>query len=235
MAGQGEPEGTVVTACTQLKGRGRLGRVWWDKPGESALLSVILRPPIKPEDLHQLAFVTGLGVAEWLIAESCPEVILKWPNDVLLRGRKVAGILVEADLSSADLSAVVGIGVNVNQREFPADLADTATSVFIETGITRDIDAAVERIATEVMAAYGLYLDQGFKEILDRWRNYMWGAGAEVEVTLAGEVLVGRIAGVDPSGALVLTDARGKTQAVRAADSMNPVTVRRTSLNNPMR
>lgn len=219
MARAGEPEGTVVSALTQTKGRGRLGRTWWDRPGESAILSVLLRPSTQADQVGHLAFVAGLALANCLESLPCSHVALKWPNDVLVRGRKIAGILVEAATSWA----VVGIGINVNQREFPPEIAGTATSLFLETGQQHDVGKLVEQVADALLVEYEVYLAEGFKEILTGWRKYMWGLDMQATVQTGEETVRGTITGADDRGALVLVNDQGAKHVIHAADSVKLV------------
>jgi len=212
MARSGAPEGTVVMARSQTKGRGRRGREWFDKPGESILMSIILRPKLPLNRYSELAFVAAVALAECLRDACGVEPALKWPNDVLIGGRKVAGILVEADQGAA----IVGIGVNVNQSEFPHELASTATSLAIEAGSGLDVDALTQALIDSLFAAYKL----PFEEILTRWRKYMWGLGCPVEVVTEGVTVSGTIVGIDSDGGLLL-DCDGKQQRVIAADAVS--------------
>jgi BirA family biotin operon repressor/biotin-[acetyl-CoA-carboxylase] ligase len=216
LAASGEPEGTVVSALSQTSGRGRLGRSWWNKPGESAMFSVVFRPPGPIWEFGQLAFVAGLAVAECLEREVRSEISLKWPNDVLLRGYKVAGILIETGAGAA----VVGIGINANQHSFPDSLSDKATSVAIEAGRECDVRALVEKAAAALLVRYETYLCNGFEEILAAWRKYMWGRGCQVAIQIGKSVIDGAIVDVDSAGALIVSDAAGVRHAVHAADEI---------------
>jgi BirA family biotin operon repressor/biotin-[acetyl-CoA-carboxylase] ligase len=126
----GAPEGAVAAADEQTEGRGRLGRSWHAPAGTSLLFSVVLEPPVRSERLPELSVVAGEAVAQAIAAETGLAPAIKLPNDVLIDGRKVAGILAEA----SDGRVVLGIGVNVSQRadEFPADVAAPATSLALE-------------------------------------------------------------------------------------------------------
>src|SRR5256714_15181012 len=138
LLGEDDPEGAVVVADEQTEGRGRLGRQWLAPAGTSLLLSILLRPDVEPARLPELSLVAGRACAEALadVAELATEV--KFPNDVLVRGRKVAGILAEA----SEGRVVLGIGINVSQSagELPAEARTPATSLLLETG--RKIDRA---------------------------------------------------------------------------------------------
>jgi len=238
MARKGAPEGTVVLARSQTKGRGRRGRTWLAKPGESLILTTILRPP--PERYRQMAFVAAVAVAECLEQECGLEPQIKWPNDVLINDRKICGVLTE----SASGAVVIGIGVNVLQTDFPEEIANRATSVAIEqictplalsnevypsadrpglpsangAGCSQPIgvDALAESIVRHLFAAYEL----SFEEILVRWRKYIWGLGRPVDVTTEGGTITGMITGIDSDGALLI-DEDGGIRRVLSADAIN--------------
>jgi len=240
MARSGAPEGTVILARSQTKGRGRRGRAWFARPGESILMSVILRPDIPVSRYSQLAFPAAVAIAESL-REQCGLIpALKWPNDVLVNERKIAGILVE----TAPGAAVVGIGLNVKQTEFPPELANTATSIVLEGGSYADIEEGLtssrvptppalsseerayrralhrqtlaDAILDRLFAVYAL----GFEEILNLWRKYMWGLGRSVEIVTEEERIPGTIAGIDSDGALLI-EQNGKVRRVLAADAIH--------------
>ena len=219
MARAGEPEGTVISARTQKRGRGRREHGWWDDPGMSVLISMILVPGDHMAEFSQLAFAASLGVAELL--ETCFGITpqLKWPNDVLAGGRKIAGVLVETTKSDQGWRAVVGIGLNVNQRSFPRQLS-TATSVRIETGRVSDVRELARQLAEYVMAHYSRWLDLGFEEMASDWRKYMWGVGKQARVLMNGSDICGEITGIDANGRLLIRDADGRTASVTAADSV---------------
>ena len=184
-------------------------------------MSAILIPGKPPEDLPQVTFVASLAAAEWLRGGYGLDVLLKWPNDVLIGGKKIAGILVELAFLRTAAAAVVGIGLNVNQMGFPPDLADTATSVALETGRCWDVEESSLDLVGALFTEYENYQHRGFEEILRRWRKYMWGCGAQAEVVGEGRILEGTISGVDSTGALILRDANGEEHAIHAADAIS--------------
>lgn len=220
MGRRGEPEGTVVTALTQTKGRGRLGRAWWDRPGESAIVSILLRPRKTAAELGQLAFVAGLAVARLLEEHSLDGVALKWPNDVMLGDGKVAGILVETEVSTSGTLAVIGIGINVGQSEFPPEISDTATSILLSAGVAPDVETLARSAAEKMLECYEAYLSRGFEEILRGWRKYMWGLGSSAVVRTSGQRIEGRLKGVSPEGALIVVDRDGREHTVHTADGI---------------
>ncbi len=218
LAKTGAAEGTVVVAHSQYAGRGRRGRVWLDEPGSSVLMSAILRPRLPSERLHELSFVASLAVAESLREQFGLQCALKWPNDVLVGSRKICGILVETTGASSEAAAVVGIGVNVNQTEFPSEIAEEATSIALETGSRQDVRAAAEKMGIALLNWYDAYRLRGFKEILDRWRTYMCGVGTRAEMMVSKKRIVGEILGVDEHGRLNLLDNAGRIHSIPWAD-----------------
>ncbi len=217
MLRRGEPEGTVVTALSQSNGRGRRGRNWFDRSGDCALMSMIFTPNVHISRMHELSFVVSLGVANFLALVHGLKPALKWPNDILVDERKIVGILVE---TVDRLGAVAGIGLNVNQIEFPDEIKDSAISLRILTGGCFEIDEQVRGLSEWILKVYEEYLARGFDFTLTRWRERMWGLGKRVEISMTGNVIIGTIDGVDLSGALIIKGEDGKTQAVHAADAV---------------
>jgi BirA family transcriptional regulator, biotin operon repressor / biotin---[acetyl-CoA-carboxylase] ligase len=212
MARHGASEGTVVIARSQTKGRGRRGRTWFTRPGESVIMSVLLRPDMPKSRYSELAFAAAVAVADCLQMRCGLEPALKWPNDVLVGDRKIAGILIEAERGAA----IVGIGMNVLQNSFPHELAGTATSVAREDGRCTDIETLAAVILQRLFEVCAL----SFEEILERWRKYMWGLGRPVDVVTEDAIFAGTIAGIDPDGALLI-DRGGIIRRVLAADAIN--------------
>lgn len=212
MARSGASEGTVVIARSQTRGRGRRGRSWYSKPGESVIMSVVLRPDVPPSRHSELAFAAGVAVAECLQYKCGLRPVLKWPNDVLVNSRKIAGILIESE----PRAAIVGIGVNVMQESFPPDLSSEATSVALEGGSCTDVETVAAVILERLFATCVL----SFEEILGRWRKYMWGLGRSVDVVTEAGTISGKITGIDTDGALLI-DRGGIVRRVVAADALN--------------
>ncbi len=161
----GAPHGSVYVADEQLAGRGRGDHRWHSAAGEGLYVSVLLRPQWSPSQLIWLPLIAGLALHRAIQSSTALDADLRWPNDMLLHGRKCAGILVEAQTDSLQQSfAVVGIGVNLRQREFPPDLATPATSLELETGreilreslflaVLQSLHAELEAVNTAVAAA----------------------------------------------------------------------------------
>jgi BirA family biotin operon repressor/biotin-[acetyl-CoA-carboxylase] ligase len=202
LAMAGAPHGTVVTAGEQSAGRGRQGRTWLAAPGEALLMSVIVRDltPILP-------LATAVAVAETCDALAPIEAGIKWPNDVWIDGRKVAGILLEGRPQEG--WAVLGIGLNVRTREFPDELAEIATSLAL-----RGADATLDEALAVLIGRLDHWTPAEADEVLSAWRErdvlsgrpIRWGDGS------------GTAAGVDPSGALLVDLDDGGTTALDAGE-----------------
>ncbi|GIW44013.1 MAG: hypothetical protein KatS3mg077_1295 [Candidatus Binatia bacterium] len=202
---QGAPEGTTVIADAQTRGRGRRGRSWVSPANLNLYLSVLLRPPMDPDSAPQLGIVAGLAALD-AVRSIVPAAELKWPNDVLVRGRKLCGILAELSLGAgARLDFVVlGIGVNVNSLEtdFPAELRGIATSLRIEAGRWIDREEFAATLLRCLGEEYGAFLAQGFAPARQRWESACGTVGRRVEVDTGGERFVGTVLGLDERGAL---------------------------------
>ena len=205
----GASTGLVVVADHQTSGRGRLGRTWVAPPGASLLVSLLLRPTVAPDRRHLLVMAAGLAMAEAVEAETGVVAGLKWPNDLLVGERKLAGILAEA----AGDALVVGIGVNIEWHEVPTELTAIATACNLEGGrpTTR---------ATVLHAFLGRYAER--LEDLDGSRAAYEGRlltlGRRVRVEQANGVLIGVAIGVDPDGRLRLRTDDETEVAVAVGD-----------------
>lgn len=172
LAEAGAPEGTVVRAEHQTQGRGRLGRRWVDEPGSTLLVSIVLRPAVDPGRLPQLSLVAGVAVAEALEQTSSLPVALDWPNDLLVGGLKVAGILAESFPAPEGGSVVIlGIGINVNQTRFGEDLAGLATSLALAAGRPFDREPILAAVLDRLEAWYRRWLAEGFEPVREAWRR----------------------------------------------------------------
>jgi len=218
----GAPEGTVVIADAQTAGRGRLGRTWVSKPGMNLYMSVLLRPTIVPAAAPQLALVAGLAVAESLEAEDLAPTI-KWPNDVLLDGKKVCGILTELEAEADRVEfVVVGIGVNLNSElaDFPPELHERATSMLIAAGRRIDRAAFTALLLARLERCYERFRSEGFGALSKEWAARSALTGRDITVDGAGGLVKGSYAGIDSEGALLLKEPGedGRVHRVLAGD-----------------
>ena len=217
LALEGTPEGTVVVADAQTEGRGRLDRTWESPPSKNLYLSVVLRPDIPAVTASLVPLMTGVAVAD-VLSQHCPgRVRLKWPNDVLVGGKKICGMLTEMRPRGDRVQfLIVGIGLNVNMRklDFPPGLRDTATSLQIETDCELDrLDVAV-RLFEALERWYRIFLGGGRDAIREAWLRVADIVGRRVEVVCGDAVQRGTVAGLDASGALLLEGEAGMQQVL---------------------
>lgn len=214
---QDAPDGALVLADEQLAGRGRYRRLWQAAPGSSLLLSVILRPPLPAEALPRVTLLGAVALAETLAALGLTPGI-KWPNDVLLGGRKVAGILAEAAWQGAQLQGVVlGIGLNIRQDALPPDRAAAfhATTLEAELGHSADRGA----LLADLLARLDGWRPQlAAPALLDAWRARSVTLGRRVAITSGEERLAGVAEDIDAGGALLLRLESGEVRRLLAGD-----------------
>jgi BirA family biotin operon repressor/biotin-[acetyl-CoA-carboxylase] ligase len=225
LARAGAAEGTTVIAERQTAGRGRLGRQWHSPAGVNLYCSIVLRPALAPSAVPQIALVAGAAVAATVAAESGLRPAIKWPNDVLVDGRKVAGILVEMDSEVDRVHHVIaGIGVNLNAppRAFPRALRGTASSLLIAGGRRVDRAAFTARLLAALEARYGRYLTVGFSSVRGEWESFSSLTGTTVAVASPTGEVRGRVLGLDDDGALLLRGPAGDMVRLTAGE----VTVR---------
>jgi len=217
----GAPEGTIVIAESQSAGRGRLGRHWHSPPGVNVYCTLVLRPPRPPAVVPQIALVAGVAVADAVRDTIGRAAELKWPNDVLVGGRKVAGILTEMEGEAERVAFVlVGIGVNVNldPAALPPELAKYATSLRAVSGAALDRVAFTARLLGALEARYGQYLAGGFAAIRPAFEATALLTGRAVRVSGPDTTIRGRVVGVDDEGALLLERDGGETVRVLAGE-----------------
>lgn len=210
MARNRAPEGLIVLSDIQTAGRGRRGAAWYSPPGESLAFSVLLRPTDPPALWSRLALAIGLAVAEAL-EEFGLQPGIKWPNDVWLGGRKVAGILLEAGPGFV----VVGIGLNVNASEFPAEVAEVAASMAIAAGRKfprADVLGAIVRH----LAGRRHQLGADFGDLLAAVRERCVLTGKNVSLTTARGPQTGTVEGIAEGGELLLRTAAGVEKLLQA-------------------
>lgn len=222
LAEEGAGEGTVVTADEQNKGKGRLGRTWSSPPGANLYCSVILRPRIKPHEAPQLTFLSAVAVARAIEQTSGLKPEIKWPNDVLIGGKKVAGLLNEMSSETDGINFVIlGIGVNLNMTagQLPGDLRHPATSLFIETGTKVGRARFTALLLNELDRLYTGFLDHGFAQVRREWQERCNADGREVVVGNDGcDDIRGRFAGIDSDGALLVQCPDGTIERILSGD-----------------
>lgn len=219
---QGAPDGTVVIAEQQTAGRGRMMREWDSSKGKGIWMTVIIRPDIAPHEAPQFTLVTAVAVVNAMKAmfkNFKPEI--KWPNDILIHGKKSTGILTEMVAEADRIQALlIGIGINVNQaqEDFPTELQSIATSLSIEGGEHIDRAAVVAKVL-EFLEHYSRhYVKYGFPLIKTLWEESSGTIGKHVKATTLREVVEGEAVGITENGVLEILQANGEIKGVYSAD-----------------
>lgn len=229
LAEEGAPEGTLVVAECQDGGRGRRGRIWFSPPGGGLYFSFILRPRLAPAEAAKITLLASVSTAEALARQTGLTARIKWPNDILVNGRKIAGLLAEISTEPDSINYVVlGIGLNINIQDnfdplpgspaFPEELRLTATSVLIETGREFPREALLIDILKDFEMRYVAAREDGFASALQRWRELTNVIGKKITVETAAERIEGDVLELDQDGALVLRDPRGSTRRFLSGD-----------------
>ncbi len=219
MASSGAPEGTVVIAETQTGGKGRLGRKWISPKG-NLYLSVILRPDIVIHKAPLITLVGAVAVASVIRKECDLEAGIKWPNDIVIAGKKVCGLLSEMSAEQDRIRHIVlGVGVDVNMElhALPADVGVLSTTLANETGERMDRPVLLQRILRELDKRYVAFLaDEG--DVLREWTSLNVTVGKRVQVSGAGGTQEGLAQGIDSDGRLVMKLDDGSIRTVAAGD-----------------
>ncbi|MHB8909650.1 MAG: biotin--[acetyl-CoA-carboxylase] ligase [Syntrophales bacterium] len=221
IAAEGAPEGTIVIAEEQLQGKGRRGRVWYSPAGEGIYVSVILRPSVQPYEAPQLVLMTAVAAAETLLAHAAVPAAIKWPNDILVGGKKIAGILTEmsVDMDRIDY-VIIGMGLNVNTpaEALPPEIAGIATSLRAETGRAFSRVELLRTYLEELEGYYALFRERRFEKIRERWLELAKIIGRQVRIAGIEQTYEGEVVDVDPNGFLILKSPDGTTQRILAGD-----------------
>jgi BirA family biotin operon repressor/biotin-[acetyl-CoA-carboxylase] ligase len=207
-------EGLVVFAESQTKGRGRHGRAWVSPRGKGLWFSVLLRPKFKPSAAPRITVAAGVAVAHAMRKTTGLDARIKWPNDVIVAGKKVAGILTELHAEGDEIiAAILGIGIDVNCRaeELPADIA---TSLQIETGKPQDRVA----LAAEVLAALDHFYRADFEAVVAEWARLSTTLGRQLIITMGARRIEGYAQALDGDGALLLRRDNGQLERILGGD-----------------
>ncbi len=198
--------GTVVIAERQNGGKGRLDREWYSPPNSGLWFSLILRPDFKPDKAPLLTVTASLAVVVVLERYGL-EVEIKWPNDILINGKKVCGILSEmsADMDKINY-AIVGIGINVNQKEFPDYLREIATSIRMNIGKKIDRNKLLQKILLSFTGYYNMLLKDENERIIDIWQQRLNIVNQNIEISSKGKLHKGKAVGVSKKGELLVKE-----------------------------
>jgi BirA family transcriptional regulator, biotin operon repressor / biotin---[acetyl-CoA-carboxylase] ligase len=220
LAHAGEPEGAVVLAEEQTAGRGRAGRAWHSERAVGIYVTLVLRPKLAPVQAPLLTMMAGLSVYTAIQAHTGLVVDLKWPNDMLIRGKKVGGILTEMHAEPGQVRfVIVGIGLNVNQEKFPAELGSVATSLRIESGRPQSRLELLVRLLREFENDYNRFLREGSAAVIERFTKVSsYAQGKRVRVSNGKDAFTGVTAGLGPEGLLQVQRDSGQVTTVIAGD-----------------
>jgi BirA family transcriptional regulator, biotin operon repressor / biotin---[acetyl-CoA-carboxylase] ligase len=221
LAQEGAVEGTAVIADEQTEGRGRLLRSWHSPKGTGIWMSIILKPELPPQRAPQFTLIAAVAVVQ-AIEEVCglsPEI--KWPNDILMNGRKVTGILTELQAEADKInSIIIGIGMNVNQKaeDFPEELQALATSLHLEQGEKISRAKLIQKVMEKLELYYDLYIEKGFTPIKLLWESYAISIGRQITARTITGSIHGKALGINEDGVLRIEDEEGQIHEVYSAD-----------------
>jgi len=222
LGSKGAPEGTALIAESQSAGKGRMQRVWHSPAGANIYTSIVLRPEFETIRAPQISIAAGVAVAETL-GPYCPgKVWLKWPNDVLIGGKKVCGILAQMKMSGNAIDFVVvgiGINVNLNPEQFPPDIQKIATSLAIEAGCEISRLDLIIRLYENMAKWYRELVQNGFGPVKEKWLGLSSMIGKPVSVMFREETVSGTALGLDDDCSLILLTDRDETVRVSAGDA----------------
>jgi BirA family biotin operon repressor/biotin-[acetyl-CoA-carboxylase] ligase len=215
------PEGTVVLADSQNRGRGRLGRTWISPSGVNIYMSIILKPQIRAKDSTLITIMSAVACATALKNLTGMRITTKWPNDLMINNKKVGGILTELKSQKQTItSAIVGIGINVNTdvREFPEEVKQRATSLQNEAGVSYQREPIVAELLNEMDRWYNTLIKLKKETILRAWENLTSTIGREVMIVTPHETLTGTAESLDNEGMLILRLPSGESKRINSGD-----------------
>lgn len=197
----GLPDGSLVIADVQTAGKGRLGRNWSSPRGTGVWMTLMLKPDIDFFSVSQITLIAGIAVCRAVGGEA----MIKWPNDIVIGSRKTCGILTEMSAETDRVNYVLcGIGINVNVQEFPDELSEKATSLFIETGQKQDREYIAAKTMNEFEELYKIFLRHGFRPIKDEYKSKCVTINRKVQVIYNHKTVTGTAIDVDDTGGLIV-------------------------------
>lgn len=217
---EGTPrEGMMIISDYQSLGRGRSGKNWTSAPGDGIALSLLLMPESMGGGTSCITLVAALSVAAAIEKTSGLKPQIKWPNDILLNEKKVCGILTELDTTQGKNSIIVGVGINSNQQEFPAEISETATSIFLETGTPSDRESTVKYFSEYFEKYYEIFLKTSDMSLLkEEYNSLLVNKGRVVKVFDPKENIMGIAEGIDDEGRLIVKTDTGITHHIYAGE-----------------
>lgn len=220
LATEGAMHGTVVVADAQTAGKGRRGRGWESPAGENIYMSILLRPDCVPDRAPMLTLVMAYSVAKVIREIGFADIQIKWPNDLVLLGKKICGILTEMQLQDTEIDyVVVGVGINVNTSRFPEELKDTATSLYLESGRVFDRKRIIESVVGHFEKAYQQFLEtQDLSFFREAYNAMLVNVDKEVRVLEPGNEYIAYAQGINSEGELLVRTEDGEEKRIYAGE-----------------
>ena len=220
LALEGAPEGTVVVADMQTAGKGRRGRSWESPARTNIYMSLLLRPKFEVTLAPMLTLIMAYSTAKVLKAEGYDEVQIKWPNDLVISGKKICGILTEMELAGTEIGhVVVGVGINANTTTFPEELQDKATSLCLVKNYEVDRNDLIEKVLRRFWGDYEKFLEEkSLKFLKDEYNKMLVNYHREVLVLEPGNEYEAVAQGINELGELLVEKADGSIEAVYAGE-----------------
>lgn len=220
-AEEGVEDGYVIIADQQTKGRGRREKTWYSNNTDGLWFSIVLRPKISPSKAQHLTFLAAIVMTEAVEAITQIKPMIKWPNDLLINDKKVAGILTEMKAERNQVKyVVIGIGLNINQEasDFDLNIRERATSLKVELNQIFQKRRLIEEILTRFETHYQTYLKNGFDPVKKKWLQSAYRLGQMLDYTIDGVKKRGDFVGIDDEGALLVKDEQNQLQALYSAE-----------------
>lgn len=220
LAKEGAREMTVVVAQKQTAGKGRRGRSWESPSGENIYMSVLLRPEFSTDKAPMITLVMAYCVAKTLQTLGFMDVQIKWPNDLILNGKKICGILTEMKLEGTDVEhVIVGVGINVNAEKFSDELAEKATSLYLESGKKIEKKDLISNLIAKFEAAYHQFAHlQNLSFICEEYNDMLVNSGKEVCVLEPNREYLAKAKGINENGELLVITEEGKEETIFAGE-----------------
>ncbi|MCI5951515.1 MAG: biotin--[acetyl-CoA-carboxylase] ligase [Anaerostipes sp.] len=215
-AEKGREEGLLAVAEEQTGGKGRRGRSWVSPPGTGIWMSLLLRPKVEPQKASMVTIVAALAMTKAMEKITGMEIRIKWPNDVVLNGKKVCGILTEMSAELEEIHyIIVGIGINANTESFPEDIQDRATSIYLESGKKVERAAFIAEFCVQFEQYYERFLEMGNLAFLkEEYESYLINIGREVKIIKKKEERVRKALGINELGELIVAKSDGTTEII---------------------
>lgn len=217
---EGAPDGTLVVADKQNSGKGRRGRSWSSPKGTSIYMSIALKPSYNPDKASMVTLIMALAVAKGIREQAGLTAFIKWPNDVVVNKKKVCGILTEMNAEPDYIhSVVIGTGINVNEQEFPEEIRETATSLFLEKGEKLTRAKLVASVMEYFEQDYEKFLERGdLSGLLEEYNGLLINRGKKVKVLDPKQEWEGTARGINEKGQLLVEDEKGQLVEVYAGE-----------------